>query len=352
MGLVIAALNSAIITFVLPRVGRSRITRGLFLVTRKLFKIVIGKNRDFNGRDAIMALYAPISLLLLPVTWLATTWCGFGFVYWALGVASMGEAFRESGSSLLTLGFASHPDGVITVLGFAEATIGLILVALLIAYLPTMYAAFSKRETLVTLLEVRAGAPPSASTMYKRLHRLGQIDNLTEIWRAWEVWFAELDETHTSLAALAFYRSPRPEHSWVTAAGAILDAAAIAASSLDIARDAYQDICIRSGYLAMRHIADFFQLPYNADPQKNDPISISRQEFDEVYDDLKDYGIKMKPDRDKAWEDFAGWRVNYDSVLLALAVLTMAPEAPWSSDRRPMPYSLKDANKNGPKQLR
>ena len=86
-----------------------------------------------------------------------------------------------------------------------------------------MYSAFSKRETQVTLLEVRAGNPPSAVTMYQRLHRLGQMDQLTDLWKTWEVWFAELDETHTSLAALPFYRSPRAEHSWVTAAGAILD---------------------------------------------------------------------------------------------------------------------------------
>jgi hypothetical protein len=64
-----------------------------------------------------------------------------------------------------------------------------------------------------------------------------------------------------------------------------------------------------------------------------DPISISRSEFDAVYDRLAAKGVPLKPDRDQAWLDFAGWRVNYDPVLLALADLTMAPPAPWSSDR-------------------
>jgi hypothetical protein len=333
LALVIAAVSSAVVTFVLPRLGRSRITRGLFLFMRLIFNLVARRQRDFKGRDAVMALYAPVSLLLLPATWLGMTLVGFAGIFWACGIPTLGESFRESGSALFTLGFASPPDALTTALAFIEATIGLILAALIIAYLPTMYSAFSKRETLVTLLEVRAGDPPSASTMYKRMHRLGQMDKLTDLWKSWEIWFAELDETHTSLAALAFYRSPRSQHSWVTAAGAILDAAAIAASSLDIPRDPNQDICIRSGYLAMRHIADFFQLPYKSDPTKDDPVSVRREEFDEVYDDLRAYGIAMKPDRDKAWEDFVGWRVNYDSVLLALAVLTMAPEAPWSSDR-------------------
>jgi hypothetical protein len=313
--------------------GRSYITRWLFLGMRLIFNMIARRRKDYSGRDSIMALYAPVSLLLLPATWLGITLVGFAGIFWAFGIPTLGESFRESGSALFTLGYAAPPDALTTALSLVEATIGITLAALLIAYLPTMYSAFSKRETQVTLLEVRAGNPPSAVTMYKRLHRLGQMDQLTDLWKTWEVWFAELDETHTSLAALAFYRSPRAEHSWVTAAGAILDAAAIAASSLDIPRDPSQDICIRSGYLAMRHIADFFKLPYNPDPQKGDPISVRREEFDAVYDDLREYGIAMKPDRDKAWEDFVGWRVNYDSVLLALAVLTMAPEAPWSSDR-------------------
>ncbi len=87
----------------------------------------------------------------------------------------------------------------------------------------------------------------------------------------------------------------------------------------------------------MRHIADFFVLSYNPDPKKGDPISITKEEFDAVYDRLANYGIPMKPNRQLAWEDFAGWRVNYDTVLRALAVLAMAPEAPWISDEKRIP---------------
>ena len=78
----------------------------------------------------------------------------------------------------------------------------------------------------------------------------------------------------------------------------------------------------------MRHIADFFQLPYNPNPQKGDPISVSREEFDAVYDELRDYGIAMKPDRDKAWEDFVGWRVNYE-----LGVCSPLPCSRWPRKR-------------------
>ena len=208
--------------------------------------------------------------------------------------------------------------------------------ALLIAYLPTMYAAFSRREALVTLLEVRAGSPPSALTMLIRFHLIHGLDHLTDMWEAWEVWFAELSESHTSLPAVAFFRSPQPEHAWITAAGAVLDTAALAQSVLDCPPNPKASLCIRAGYLALRRIADFFALPYPPDPHfPAQPISISRTEFDAACDELAGHGVPLKADRDLAWGDFAGWRVNYDTVLLALCTLTTAPYAPWSSDRAP-----------------
>jgi hypothetical protein len=119
----------------------------------------------------------------------------------------------------------------------------------------------------------------------------------------------------------------------VTAAGAVLDAAALSRSVLDVPRDPNADLCIRAGYLALRRIADFFQISYNAAPLPGDPISIARQEFDAACGRFASDGVPLKPDMEQAWRDFAGWRVNYDTVLLALAALTMAPYAPWSSDR-------------------
>ena len=90
----------------------------------------------------MMALYAPITLLLLPAVWLVLVLVGYMGMFWAIGVSSWRMAFKVSGSSLLTLGFAQVDELPGTVLSFSEATIGLVLVALLIAYLPTMYGAF------------------------------------------------------------------------------------------------------------------------------------------------------------------------------------------------------------------
>jgi hypothetical protein len=220
---------------------------------------------------------------------------------------------------------------VVPLLEFSEATLGLIMVALLIAYLPTIYAAFAKREAAVSMLEVRAGAPPSATELIERFQRLHGLEHLHGLWEQWEIWFVELEESHTSLAALVFFRSPKPNQSWVTAAGAVLDAAA-----LDVTHDLQADLTIRAGFLALRSIADFFGVTYDPNPKPSDPISISRAEFDAACEHMAQSGVPLKADRDAAWAHFSGWRVNYDRVLVALAHITMAPQAPWSSDR-PLP---------------
>src|SRR5947208_2378839 len=214
--LVTYTLVSAIRTFVLPRSAPDRLTSAVFAGMRQLFDLRLRRAQTYRERDRVLELYAPLSLLSLPPVWLALILVGYMGIYWALGVSSWYEALRDSGSALLTLGFAPV-DGVLTTLFmFSEATIGLILVALLIAYLPTMYAAFSRREALVTLLEVRAGSPPSALTMLIRFHLIHGLDHLTDMWEAWEVWFAELAESHTSLPALAFLRSPHTQPSRIT----------------------------------------------------------------------------------------------------------------------------------------
>jgi hypothetical protein len=331
--IVAGTLFSAIRTFVLPRSANDLLTRVVFQSIRRLFNLRLRRARTYAERDRVLALYAPLGLLALPPTWLALVLLGYTGMFRALGVPSWREAFTVSGSSLLTLGFAPVEGLPRMILAFSEATIGLTMVALLIAYLPTIYTAFSRREALVAMLEVRAGSPPSAVEMILRYQRLHGLGSLTDVWVAWEAWFTDIEESHTSLAALVFFRSPQPAHSWVTAAGAVLDAASMVASTVDVPRDARADLCIRAGYLALRDIADFFRIPHNPDPRPDDPISITREEFDAACDQLAGQDVPLKPDRDQAWRDFAGWRVNYDTVLLALAAITVAPYAPWSSDR-------------------
>jgi hypothetical protein len=334
--IVVKALGSAIRVLVLPRKANDPLARVVFRTTRRLFDIRAKRARTYEERDEIMAMYAPVSLLCLPAVWLSVVLIGYQALFWSLGVHGWQAAFKLSGSSLLTLGFSDVSDLIPIALSFSEASIGLILVALLIAYLPTIYAGFSRREALVTLLEVRAGSPPSAAELIERFHRLGRMHLLTDMWKSWEEWFVDIEETHTSLAALPFFRSPQGHRSWVTAAGAVLDAASLAASTLDLPRDPQQDLCIRAGFLSLRYIASFFQIDYQNNPTVDDPISVARIEYDAVCDRLAAAGVPLKSDRDETWRHFRGWRVNYDTVLLGLAALTMAPEAlvvgPFSPD--------------------
>jgi hypothetical protein len=336
LGLVVAAVASAVQTFVLPRAASDPVVRVVFRALRRVFNLAIRRARGYEGRDRVMALFGPVGLLVLLPTWLILTSVGYMGMFWALGAGSWYDAFKISGSSLLTLGFASGDHLLLTLLEFSEATLGLIMVALLIAYLPTIYAAFAKRESAVSLLEVRAGSPPSATELIERYQRLHGLENMHGLWEQWEIWFAELEESHTSLAALVFFRSPKPQQSWVTAAGAVLDAAALVNAALDVRHDLQADMTIRAGFLALRSIADYFGVEHNANPKPSDPISISRAEFDAAWEHMAARGVPLKGDREAAWASFAGWRVNYDRVLIALAQITMAPYAPWSSDRTPL----------------
>jgi hypothetical protein len=335
--LIASMVLAAVKTFILPRPARVGIVGAVFGGVRLLFDLRARRAESYVERDRVMALYAPMALFLVPVVLLAVILLGYMLLFWSLGDFTWGEAFRLSGSALFTLGNYSSDRTAVKLLEFSAALLGLILVALLIAYLPTMYAAFTRRETQVELLEVRAGSPPSPWEMIGRSYRTGELGQMRGVWNDWQVWFAEIEESHTSLPALNFFRSPRPDLSWITAAGVVLDTAALMLTTVDVEMEPRAAFCIRSGYLALRQIAAFFDIPFNSDPAPDDPIAISREEFDQAYDELAAQGVPLRADTDRAWRDFAGWRVNYDAVLIALATLTMAPYAPWSSDRSLVP---------------
>ena len=333
---VILTLFSALSTFVLPRAARSQLNRVVFGLLRRIVNFLLRFARTYERRDTIMAYYGPIGVMLLVPTWYILIALGFTAMYWSLGAGDWLTSFRLSGSSLFTLGFANADGLVPAIFEFFEAMLGLIMVALLIAYLPAMYSAFARREQAVNMLEVRAGNPPSAAEMLLRFNRNQGLDKLSDYWKIWEAWFADLEESHTTLPALIFFRSPRADISWLTAAGAVLDAAAITLSVVDIPYEISAALCIRAGFLAFHRIADYFDIPHPHDPHYPQvQICVERAEFDAVLDQLAAAGLPLKPDRDKAWMDFAGWRVNYDRSLILLCGLIMAPSAPWSGDRVP-----------------
>ncbi len=339
--LVVIAMGSAIKTVVLPRASVSYVTRWVFVGLGLVFRVIAHPSLAQRKRDRRLAWYSPVGLLLSLATWLTLVLAGFVLIFWGVEDLSAKDAFDLSGSSLFTLGTTRPVTTWGFGLTFIEAALGLVLLALLITYLPSIYSAFSRRELGVTALEIRAGSPPSGSELIWRFWMLERTEHLNGVWVEWERWFVDVEETHTSLPAVVFFRSPQMEHHWVTAAGAVLDGAALVVSTVDIERDVQAEFCMRAGYLSLRRIADFFRLPYDPDPAPTDPISIQRAEWDAEIDRLAEAGVPIKADRDQAWRDFSGWRVNYDTVLLGLARLTGAPTALWSSDRSVNPKGLK-----------
>jgi hypothetical protein len=184
-GLVVAAVvMSAISTVVVPRGVPVRLSRAVFLAVRRGILLRVRFQRRYEERERVLAYYAPLSLVVLPMVWLTLVQLGYTAMYWALDVRPLREAVTLSGSSALTLGFARAPDLPTTVLAFTEAAVGLALLALLITYLPTMYTAFSRREALVSQTATFAGTPPSGTTLLERFSLISGLDELDD--RVWD----------------------------------------------------------------------------------------------------------------------------------------------------------------------
>jgi hypothetical protein len=333
VALVGLVIDSALRTFVLPRGATPIVSRATFIGLRAVFNTIARAARSYDGRDSVMALYGPVGLLLLPVVWILMVLGAYTAMFHALGVEGFERAFEMSGSSLFTLGFVRPPDLATNALAFAEAATGLGLLSLLIAYLPTIYSSFSRREVRVAQLEVRAGRPPAGVNVLVRAQQMERFHLLDDFWRTWQEWFTEIEETHVSIGVLSFFRSPVGHRSWLTASGAVLDAASLRLAAVDLPFDPEAGFCVRAGFFALRAIADYFGITYDPDPHPGDAISITRDEFEEACETLVAAGLPVRSDRDAAWFDFTGWRVNYDVPLLALAGFVMVPYAPWSSDR-------------------
>jgi hypothetical protein len=328
--LVGSVLLSAVRTVAVPRGERLALTTFVFIAGRLVIRPFLERSNE-QRRERILQRYAPVALLCLVFVWAALVCVGFTAILWAVGDLSVIDAFQLSGSSLTTLGFVSTDDAHMT-LCILEAFIGLGLVGLLITFLPTIYGGYNRRELVVAQLSGRAGTPPSAERLIIRLSQIRGLDEFTDMWEEWERFFAELEESHQSYPSLMYFRSG-PGRSWLTASGAILDAASLVTAVVDIPRQPSAQLCIRAGFLTLRTLAEYLRIPVDHDPDPSDPISVTRDEFDEVCDTLAAAGVPLVADRDEAWRAFAGWRVNYDAALIGLCGVIQPPEARWSSDR-------------------
>ncbi|HEX8349511.1 MAG TPA: hypothetical protein VF598_06105 [Hymenobacter sp.] len=329
--LVIMTILAAVRSFVLPRNESVLVNNWTLTVIRFVFNQLAATKKTYASRDAVMALYAPLSLVSLPIVWLSLTIIGYTLIYWALGEGSWNDCYRISSSSVLTLGSEDSRSVWVSTFTYTEAGLGLLLVTLLISYLPTIYQAFSRRELVVARLELRAGINRSAPDLIGWLNRSGSLRDDREQWEKWEEWFVEIEETHTSLPILSFFRSPQPGRSWVTAASIILDTAALISSSVAQPDDPHLQLCFKAGCLSMNRVSRFFDQQARTEaptlPEGQEPIEHpDRADFFAALDHLEQLGVDLKPDREHAWQNYHELRERYVSAIDYLAKLTMSPD--------------------------
>ncbi|HEX8327511.1 MAG TPA: hypothetical protein VF629_08220 [Hymenobacter sp.] len=327
--LVITTLSAAIRSFVLPRNEVVRLNVRVFVAIRLLFDTAAKMANSYERRDRIMAHYAPVALVALPVVWEALVGLGYTSIYWALGEGNWERCYELSSSSLMTLGTTDTRNVAIAALTYSEATLGLLLLTLLLSYLPTIYQAFSRREATVALLELRAGTPPSASCLLGWLNHDDSLENDDLQWANWEQWFVEIEESHTSLPILTFFRSPQPGRSWVTSGGLILDAAVLLFAAVDGPRSRQVEITFKAGCLALNRVYRFFDDKAESEPSgllpDESPEDPGRADFDLACHDLVERGVRVCEDRAAAWARYKELRSRYASALEFLSRLTMAP---------------------------
>ncbi len=325
--------RSVLMVLIVPRPATSVVLYPV-LVVRACFRRVANLTRTYVAKDRVLAISEPVALVVLLITWLLMAMVGFTLVNWGIGDGSFTTSFSEAGSSVFTLGFTiSHTRGS-RAIDFIAAGTGLVLVALQIAYLPALYSAYNRRETLVTLLESRAGAPAWGPELLIRHQLVGSIDNLPSLFAEWERWAADVSESHTTYPALLHLRSPRARNSWIVSMLAVMDAAALTLSVDPAGAPTEARMCIRMGFTCLRDIAQATRIPYDPDPDPDGPIELPESAFDEAYRHLVAIEYPTSRPADEAWAHFRGWRVNYESVAYAVAYLLDAPPAPWAGPRR------------------
>jgi len=328
----VVALLSALRTIVVPRGIPDRLSRVVFrlLDAPTAWRAQRATSaRQLDRRTAGLALRLLLTLL---ITWLALVWLAGAGMQWALSGGSAGRAFGASAEALTTLGVSSA-RGPASAAAYIEAVLGVGLLALIIGYLPSLYTAFSRREALVTKLAMRTGLPPAGTAILRRLWRPdGPQTVLNDTWGAWEDWFTDIGESHSSFPVLAFFHSPQTEKSWITAAGAVLDAAALALAVVDGDWRAQTEMCLHAGVVSLRHIADFHGIPYRRDTT-DEAIAVTKDEMISACKELKAAGVAIVSDLDAGYDRFRVHRAAYDHLLLALCAYLYAPPAPWSTDK-------------------
>ena len=333
--IVLGTVVSVLFTLVLPRqpAGIQRVTLLVNRSVRLVFVAMSRLARSYEAKDAILAPTAPVALLVQLLFWAVALVLGFGLMLYA-AVHSVGDGLLQALTALFTVGAVhtgGRPDEGIDI---AVGAIWVVIVALQIAYLPALYSSYSTRESLVALLESRAGQPAWGPELLARHQLVGITDTLPELYQDWEVWSADVAESHTTYPILLLFRSPEPWLSWLTGLLAVLDAAAMHLAVAPDGAPSQARLCLRMGFTLLQRVATSLGWKVDLDPDPGGPIDLTLEEFEEAVAMLAATGFAMERTAEEAWPDFRGWRVNYETLAYRLADRLVAPPAPWSGPRR------------------
>jgi hypothetical protein len=331
--IVLATSLSVMRALVIPGGRADWLTRLADRFTAALFRTICRRVTLYDTRHRILAAHAPVMLAIMLWAWLSLYVVGYALLLLP-ATHSFAAGVREAGSSLLTLGFASTRGAEPTLIDLVAGATGLIVVALQIAYLPTLYASFNRRETEVSLVGVRAGHPAWGPELLARNEMATSAGDLPQFYRSWERWAADVSESHASYPILVRFRSPDPRSSWLIALLAVMDSAALLHALSPDATPIEGRLSLRMGIDCLRSIATTIGLPYDEDPLPDAGIQLTREEFDDGLARLDQVGFRAERAPDDAWRHFQGWRVNYESIAYRIAYATDAVPARWSGPRR------------------
>ena len=334
VGLCLFALtwSSVVKTLLLPGNTRSLITR---LVARGVltgFRLGTARIADTEHRGRVLSAGPPVFLVGVLSCWIACLYTAYALMLLPFS-DGMATALRTSGSSLFTLGFATPGSAVPYGIVFVAAISGAAVIALMIGYMPTLYAAYNRRETLVTMLEALSGTPPWGPELLARQQLIGNISYLARVYDRWTEWAADIAESHSTYRMLIYFRSRNPWQAWPLALLAVLDAAALHLALCPDSVPVEARPLLRIGFTAMRDVARTLGVPVNEDPHPGDPLDLTREDFDAAVRHLTEAGWTFERSPDEAWPHFRGWRVNYETAAYNMAAhLDLAP-AVWSGSR-------------------
>jgi hypothetical protein len=331
---VLATGLSVLFTMVLPRrpTGISRASLWVNSAVRLTFVRLTRLARSYEAKDAILAPVGPVALVAQLLAWAAGFILGFALMLQST-THDMADGLLQALGSLFTVG-TIHPGGAENLpLDVAAGAVWVVVVALQIAYLPALYAAFSQREGLVAMLESRAGVPAWGPELLARHQLVGIIDTLPELYSSWEEWAAAVAESHTTYPVLLLFRSPEPWFSWLLALLAVLDGAAMHLALAPTTASSNARLCLRMGFTALDRIGSVVGWHLDPDPLPDAPIELTYGEFEQAVQMLERVGFPTERSADAAWPDFHGWRVNYETAAYRLADRLVVPPAPWSGPR-------------------